>query len=64
MTNSDVRRAIIEECAKCVPSDVGDDLLTGPDAPIGPLDARDVVRLLRGIQARIRATAEAPAGNP
>lgn len=49
------RQNLIEECAKCVPTNWCDVLLTGPDAPKGSLTNRDVERLLRGIQDRIRA---------
>jgi hypothetical protein len=48
------RTAIIEECAKCVPTNWCDALLTGPGA--GPFaDGRKVEALLRGVQDRIRA---------
>jgi hypothetical protein len=50
-----VRNLVIEECANCVPRNWCDELLTGPKAPKGPLDSRDVERLLCGIQDRIRA---------
>jgi hypothetical protein len=49
------RDYVIDECAKCVPTNWCDVLLTGPDAPKGPLDSRGVERLLRGVQDRIRA---------
>lgn len=51
----DIRDLVIEECANCVPRNWCDELLTGPKAPKGPLDSRDVERLLGGIQDRIRA---------
>ena len=51
----DIRDAIIEECAKVVPMNWCDPLLTGPGAPKGPLDNRGVEQLLRGIQDRIRS---------
>jgi hypothetical protein len=44
-----------ERCAKLVPTNWCDPLLTGPDAPKTPLDCRGVEQLLRGIQDRIRA---------
>lgn len=43
-----------ERCAKLVPTNWCDPLLTGPDAPKGPLDNRGVEALLQGIQDRIR----------
>ena len=43
-----------ERCAKLVPTNWCDPLLTGPDAPKHPLDSRGVEDLLRGIQDRIR----------
>lgn len=48
------RNAVIDECAKCVPTNWLDVLLTGPNAPKGPLDNRGVEQLLRGVQDRIR----------
>lgn len=51
------RAAIIEECAKAVPSNWCDVLLTGAGAGPTPLDCRDVEKLLRGIQDRIRGLA-------
>jgi hypothetical protein len=50
-----IRAEIIEDCAKCVPTNWCDSLLTGRDAPKPPLDNRAVEQLLRGIQDRIRA---------
>ena len=50
----EVRDLVIEECASAVPTNWCDVLLTGPAAPKGPLDNRDVEQLLRGIQDRIR----------
>jgi hypothetical protein len=44
-----------ERCANLVPMNWCDPLLTGDDAPKGPLDNRGVEKLLRGIQDRIRA---------
>jgi hypothetical protein len=49
------RDTIIDECAKLVPTNWCDHLLTGPGAPRVPLDCRGVEQLLRGIQDRIRA---------
>lgn len=52
-----VRKAIAaerERCAKLVPTNWTDPLLTGKDAPKHPLDNRGVEALLRGIQDRIR----------
>lgn len=43
-----------ERCAKLVPTNWCDPLLTGPKATKLPLDARGVEALLRGIQDRIR----------
>lgn len=51
----DIRDAVIEECAKCIPTNWCDELLSGPGAPKGPLDNRGVEQLLRGIQDRIRS---------
>lgn len=48
------RDAVIEECAKAVPTNWCDSLLTGPGAPRCPLDNRGVEQLLRGVQDRIR----------
>lgn len=46
--------AVVEQCAKAVPTNWVDPLLSGPSAPKGPLDNRGVEQLLRGIQDRIR----------
>lgn len=43
-----------ERCAKLVPTNWCDPLLTGKDAPKHPLDNRGVEALLRGVQDRIR----------
>lgn len=51
------RNYVIEECAKCVPTNWCDVLLTRPGAQKGPLDNCGVERLLRGVQDRIRALA-------
>jgi hypothetical protein len=48
------RKALIEECARCVPTTWLDPLLTGPNK-VGNLPARETEALLRGIQDRIRA---------
>lgn len=53
--HDDARDAVIEECAKCIPTNWCDPLLTGPTAGKTPLDCRAVEQLLRGIQDRIRA---------
>lgn len=50
-----IRESVIDECAKCVPTNWCDELLTGPNALRPPLDDRGVEQLLRGIQDRIRA---------
>jgi hypothetical protein len=49
-----VRDAIIDECARCVPTNWCDPLLTGPNK-VGDLPARETEALLRGVQDRIRA---------
>jgi hypothetical protein len=49
-----IRNAIIDECARCVPANWCDPLLTGPDK-VGDLPARETEALLRGVQDRIRA---------
>jgi len=49
------RNAVIDECAKAVPTNWCDSLLTGTEAPQTPLGNREVEQLLRGIQDRIRA---------
>lgn len=56
----EARDLVIEECAKAVPTNWCDPLLTGPDAPKGPLDNRGVERLLRGVQDRIRSLKSSP----
>lgn len=51
-----VRAAVIAECARCVPTNWLDPLLSGSDRVIGEkCDARQIEALLRGIQDRIRA---------
>jgi hypothetical protein len=50
-----VRNLAIDDCAKAVPTNWCDPLLTGPQASKTPLDGSGVERLLRGIQDRIRA---------
>lgn len=61
MTDNDIAAVVAaavhgerERCAKLVPTNWCDELLTGKDAPKGPLDNRGVEQLLRGIQDRIR----------
>lgn len=49
------RRDERERCAKLVPTNWCDPLLTGEKAAKIPLDCRAVEALLRGIQDRIRA---------
>jgi hypothetical protein len=44
-----------ERCARLVPTNWCDVLLTGPDAARPPLGERGIEALLRGIQDRIRA---------
>lgn len=51
----DVRNAVIEECAKCVPTTWLDPLLTGPKKVAEFEDCPSVERLLQAIAARIRA---------
>lgn len=51
----DVRDTVIEECARAVPGNWCDPLLTGPGTTRPPLDNRAIEQLLRGIQDRIRA---------
>ena len=48
------RKALVEECARCVPTTWLDPLLSGPNK-VGSLPARETEALLRGIQDRIRA---------
>ena len=56
-----VAKAVVEECAKQVPTNWLDDLLTGPRAAIKRgTDCRQIEALLRGVQDRIRALAESP----
>jgi hypothetical protein len=45
-----------ERCAKLVPTNWCDVLLTGPDAARPPLGERGIEALLRGIQDRIRTS--------
>jgi hypothetical protein len=54
------RDAVIEECAKAMPTNWCDSLLTGPKASKIPVDCHGVERLLRGIQDRIRALTGEP----
>jgi hypothetical protein len=53
--DNDAYNSLIEECAKCVPSNWLDPLLTGSEAPKPPLDCFGIERLLQGVTARIRA---------
>lgn len=53
-----IRHTIIDECAKCVPTNWCDPLLTGPN--VGDLPARETEALLRGIQDRIRSLKNLP----
>lgn len=62
MTDNDIAAVVAaavlgerERCAKLVPTNWCDSLLTGKDAPELPLGGREVEALLRGIQDRIRA---------
>lgn len=50
-----IRKQTVEECAKCVPTNWVDSLLSGKGTPTLPLDGLAVERLLRKIQDRIRA---------
>lgn len=47
----------VEDAAKCVPTNWVDHLLTGPEANMKNCDCREIERLLRGVQDRIRAIA-------
>ena len=49
----DVRNAVIDECARAIPTTWLDPLLSGP-AKVGNMPARETEALLRGIQDRIR----------
>jgi hypothetical protein len=49
-----IREEIIDECARCVPTNWCDSLLTGP-SKVGNLPGRETEALLRGIQDRIHA---------
>lgn len=49
-----LREAIIDQCAKEVPTNWCDSLLTGPNKVIHKAPAREIEALLRGIQDRIR----------
>ncbi len=50
----DVRNAVIDECARAIPTTWLDPLLSGPNK-VGSLPARETEALLRGVQDRIRA---------
>lgn len=52
--SDEARNAVIDECARCVPTNWLDSLLSGPTAIKG-LPARETEALLRGVQDRIRA---------
>lgn len=55
--DEEIARAVARErerCAKLVPTNWVDSLLTGPGVARPPLGERDVEALLRGIQDRIR----------
>jgi hypothetical protein len=55
-TSDMIREATIDECAKRVPTNWCDVLLTGPEAPGSDTwTASDIERLLWGVQDRIRA---------
>lgn len=55
---SDVARdAVIEECAKCVPTTWLDPLLSGPEKVAEFHVGADVEKLLRAVRDRIRALA-------
>jgi len=54
------REAIIEQCARSVPTHWRDSLLSDPDAPKVPMDNRGVEKLLLGIRNRIRALKASP----
>lgn len=57
--HNDARDAVIEECAKVIPTNWLDPLLSGPQK-VGNLPARETEALLRGIQDRIRALKSDP----
>jgi hypothetical protein len=50
----DVRDLVIEECARAVPTNWCDSLLTGPKAVVGDLPGSAVERLLLAVAERIR----------
>lgn len=54
-----IRQAIIDECARCVPTSWLDPLLSGRNK-VGDLPARETEALLRGVQDRIRALKNLP----
>jgi hypothetical protein len=56
-----IRESTIDQCARAVPTNWCDALLTGPEAPgSGTWGPRDIERLLRGVQDRIRALKISP----
>jgi hypothetical protein len=55
IASDNARNLAIEECAKAVPSNWCDSLLTGPKASKILMDCRGVENLLHGVQDRIRA---------
>lgn len=57
------RAAIIEECAKLVPTSWLDPLLTGPRKVIIDSPCPEIERLLRGVQDRIRGLATTNGNN-
>lgn len=50
----DIRNAVIDECARCIPTNWCDSMLSGPNA-VRDLPARQTEELLRRIQDRIRS---------
>ena len=58
--DSAIRAEAVEECARCVPTNWLDELLTGKTAGPHPLGNRGVEQLLRGVQDRIRALIPSP----
>lgn len=50
-----IHEAVIDECARLVPTNWCDPLLTGPQKVIDQLPPREIEALLRSVQDRIRA---------
>lgn len=50
-----IREAVIDECAKCVPTTWLDPLLSGDARVIVNSPTREIEALLRGVQDRMRA---------